>query len=76
MHEEDARPPNDKSHAHHFSIAYNGCDFCLLTPPAILALPKCLFKGFVVSLAYDPVLVIAIEIVRYCTKISTKRCKS
>ena len=45
MHEEDERPPNEKSHAYHFSITYNGCDFCLLTPSAILALPKCLFKG-------------------------------
>ena len=45
MHEEDERPPNDKSHAYHFSFTDNGCDFCLLTPPAILALSKCLFKG-------------------------------
>ena len=44
MHEEDVRPPNEKSHAYHFRITYNGCEFCLLTPPAILALPKCLFK--------------------------------
>ena len=42
MHEEDVRPPNEKSLAYHFSITYNGCEFCLLTPPAILALPKCL----------------------------------
>ena len=46
MHEEDEIPPNEKSHAYHFSITYNGCDFCLPTPPAILALPKCLFKGW------------------------------
>ena len=46
MHEEDERPPNKKSHAYHFSITYNGCDFCLLTPYALLALPKCLFKGW------------------------------
>ena len=46
MHEEDERPPNEKSHAYHFSITYNGCDFCLLTPSASLALPKCLFKGW------------------------------
>ena len=45
MHEEDERPQNKKSHAYHFSITYNGCDFCLLTSSAILALPKCLFKG-------------------------------
>ena len=49
MHEEDERPPNEKSHAYHFSIAYNGCEFCLLTPPAILALPKCIFKGCMAS---------------------------
>ena len=41
MHEEDERPTNEKSHAYHFSITNNGCDFCLLIPPAILALPKC-----------------------------------
>ena len=46
MYEEDERPPNEKSHPYHFSITYNGCDFCLLTPSAILALPKCLFKGW------------------------------
>ena len=46
MHEEDEWPPNEKSHAYHFSITYNGCDFCLVTPSAILALPKCLLKGW------------------------------
>ena len=46
MYEVDERPPNDKSYACHFSITYNECDFCLLTPFAILALPKCLFKGW------------------------------
>ena len=46
MHEEDVRPPNEKSHAYHFSITYNGCEYCLLTPPVILALPECLFKGW------------------------------
>ena len=40
MHEEDVRPPHDKSHANHFRITSNGCEFCLLTPPAILALPN------------------------------------
>ena len=44
MHEKDERPPNEKSHAYHFSITYNGCEVCLLTPPAILILPKCIFK--------------------------------
>ena len=46
MHEEDVRPPNEKPHAYHFSITDNGCECCLLTPPPILALPKCLFKGW------------------------------
>ena len=27
VHEEDEKPQNDKSHACHFSITYNGCDF-------------------------------------------------
>ena len=40
MHEEDERPQNDKSHACHFNITYNGCDFCLLTPSAIIAYPQ------------------------------------
>ena len=44
MHEDDVRPTNEKSHAYRFSITYNGYDFCLLTPPAILAPPKCLFE--------------------------------
>ena len=35
MQEEDERPPNEKSHAYHFSITYNGCDLCLLTPPGL-----------------------------------------
>ena len=46
MHEEDERPPNENSRAYHYSIAFNRCDFCLLTPPAILALLKCIFKGW------------------------------
>ena len=46
MHEEDIRPPNEKSYAYHLSDTYNGYEFCLLAPPAILALPKCLFKGW------------------------------
>ena len=46
MHEEDERPPNEKPHSYHFGITDNGCDFCLLTPPAILALPKYIFKGW------------------------------
>ena len=46
MHEENERPPNEKSHAYHFSFTYNVCNFSLLTPSAILALPNCLFKGW------------------------------
>ena len=46
MHEEDIRLPNETSHAYHFSDTYNGYEFGLLTPPAILALPICLFKGW------------------------------
>ena len=45
MHVEDVRPPNEKTQAYHFCITYNGCDFCLLTPSAIRAFPKCLLKG-------------------------------
>ena len=80
MHEEALRPPNEKSHAYQFITTYNGCEFCLLTPPAVLALPNAYLKDgvckFVFSFAKDPVLVIAIEIVRYCTKMSTKRCQT
>ena len=46
VHEEDERPPNEKLHANHLSITYNGCKLCLLTPPVVLALPKCIFKGW------------------------------
>ena len=34
------RPPIKISTAYHFNITYNGCEFCLLTPPAILDLPQ------------------------------------
>ena len=55
MHEKGERPPNEKSHNNHLSITYNGCDCCLLTPFAILALPNAYLKDgdckFVVSLA-------------------------
>ena len=64
MHEDHVRPPHEKSHANRFSITYTGCEFCLLTPPAILALPSAYLKDgvckFVVSFVQDPVLVIAI----------------
>ena len=36
----------EKAYAYHFSITYNGYEFCLTTPPAILALPKCILKGW------------------------------
>ena len=53
--------------------------FLLLTPPAILAHPNAYLKEgackCVASFAKGPVLVIAIEIVRYCTKMSTNRCE-
>ena len=76
MHEEDERPPNDKSHAYQFSITYNGCDFCLLTPPPPLYLllsPNAYLKDGVCSFLF---FVIAIESVRYCTKMSTIRCET
>ena len=80
MHEEDERPPNEKSHAYHFSITYNGCDFCLLTPSAILALPKCLFKGCRLKFRGFTCLrscsVIALEIDWHCTKMSTKNMRN
>ena len=44
MHEEDERPPNEKSHAYHFSITYNGCGFRLLAPSEILALSNAYLK--------------------------------
>ena len=80
MHEEDERPPNEKSHAYHLSITYNGCEFFILTPSAILALPKDYLKdgvcNFVVSFAKDPIFVIAIEIDRHCTTMSTKKMRN
>ena len=55
MYEEDESHPNEKSLAYHFSITYNRCDFCLLTHPAILALPNAYLKDgvckFMVSFA-------------------------
>ena len=69
MHGEDVSPPNETTHAYHLSITYNGCEFCLLTPPVIIALsPNAYFKDgvckFLVSFASDHVLIIAIKIVR------------
>ena len=46
MHQEDERPPSEKSPACHFRITYNGCEFCLMTPPASLTVPRCIFKGW------------------------------
>ena len=72
MHEEDVIPPNKNSHAYNSSITYNRCDFYLLqfllSPNAYLKDSVC---KFVVSFDLDPVLVIAIKIVRHCTKMST-----
>ena len=45
MHEKDERPPNKKLNAYHFSITYNGCEFCLVTPPAILVLSLTVPRG-------------------------------
>ena len=80
MHEEDERPPNEKPQAYHFSFTYNGCKFCLLTLLQFLLSPNAYSKDdvckVVVSFAKDPVLVVTIEIVRYCTKMSTKKCET
>ena len=45
----------------------------LLSPNAYLKDGVC---KLVVLFAWDPVLDIAIEIVRYCTEMSTKRCET
>ena len=80
MHEDDVRPPNEKSHAYHFSINFNGVNFAYLPLLQFLLSPNAYLKDgvciFMVSFGYDPVLVIAIEILRYCTKMSTKRCET
>ena len=44
VHEEDERPPNEKSHAYHLNITYNGCDFCLLTLLQFLPSPNAYLK--------------------------------
>ena len=36
----------EKAYAYHFSITYNWYEFRLPTPPAILALQKCICKGW------------------------------
>ena len=55
------------------SFAYWSLLQFLLSPNAYLKDGVC---KFVVSFAKDSVLVLAIEIVRYCTKMSTKRCET
>ena len=39
----DKRDQNKNTHDFHFRITLNGCEFCLLTPSAVVALPICLF---------------------------------
>ena len=51
MHEEGERSQNEKSHAYHLSITYNGCDFYLLTPLSQNAYLKDGVCKFVVSFA-------------------------
>ena len=46
VHEEDERPPNKKSHAYHFSITYNGCDFLLTDPFCNSCSPQMPLKGW------------------------------
>ena len=77
MHLEDGRPLNEKSHAYHFSITIdvNFAYWPLLQ--FLLSSKAYLMDGvgkFMFSFAQDPVLVIAI--VRYYTKMSTKRCET
>ena len=79
MHEEDIRSPNEKSHAYHFSITYRLYEFCRPLLQFLLSLNAYLKDSvckFVVSFSYDPVLVIAIEIVPSCTEMSTLRRKT
>ena len=77
MHEKDERlhVPNEKSHAYHSALLTTGVIFAnwpilqsLLSPYAYL---KDGVWNYVVSFAQDPVLVIAFEIDRHCTKMST-----
>ena len=44
MHEEDERPSNKKSHAYHFSITYNGCDFAYWPLMHFLLSPNAYYK--------------------------------
>ena len=69
MYNIDVRPPNKKSHAYHLALLTTDVSFAywpllqfLLSPNAYLKDGVC---KFVVSFAYNPVLVIAFEIVRY-----------
>ena len=80
LNEEDERPPNEKSHTYHFSITYNGCEFCLLILLQFLLSTNVYLKDgvckFVVSFAYDPVLVIEIEKCSILHKDEHKRCET
>ena len=78
MQKEDDRPPNENHMLIILALLTTDVIFAywpllqfLLSPNAFLKDGVC---KFVVSFALDPVLVI--EIVRYCTKMSTKRCKT
>ena len=55
-----------------FCSTLNECEFCLLTPSVIVALPNAYLRDdvckFVVSFPLDPVLVNTIKIIQYRTK--------
>ena len=60
-----------------FCITSNSCECCLLTPSAIVALPKCIFKGWCLLIRGFISLRsgsrhnnIIIEIIQYRTKVS------
>ena len=79
MHEEDERPQNETSLAYHLALLTTDVNFAywpllqfLNSPNAYLKYGVC---KSVVSFTLGPVLVIAIEIVRYCTKMNTKDAK-
>ena len=80
MHEEDERPPNEKSLAIILALLTTDVIFAYWPLLQFLLSPNSYLKdgvwNLVVSFAQDPVLAIAIEIDRYCTQMTTKRCKT
>ena len=77
---ERLKRPYKNSHAYHFFITFNWCEFYLLTPSALQLSRNAYLKNaickFDVEFALIPLLIIAIAIIWYCFQVSMIKCKT